>query len=184
MKNWSCSLPFNFILRDLGMNRRDIYAIVALCLLLYLIDDGLGLRHIARPANHFDVPTPDHYAVHLLERQLRRLGYLVLDKREPLVLLRNRIPRHVDRLDGAKRQECLPDCVLLQLEAYAPHIYPKPNMYHESSLMVREYWTLFHWKGVGMWVSSFVQFWIIIKKCNTKVGQLGFDLIEVLLSVV
>lgn len=129
------------------MNRRDIDAIVALRLLLYLIDDGLGLRHIAWPAHHLDVPTPDHHAVHLLERQLRCLGYLVLDKREPLVLLRHRIPRHVDRLDRAKRQEGLPDGVLLQLEAYAPHIHPKPNMNHESSLMVREFHL--YEKGVG-----------------------------------
>jgi len=82
---------------------------------------------LSTSTDHFDVAAADHDAVHLLERQLRRLRNVVLDEGKALVLLGDRVPGHVDRLYGAKRQKCLPYCVLLQLKTYAAHVHPEKS---------------------------------------------------------
>lgn len=118
---------------QLGMDRRDVNSVVVLGLFLNLIDDLLlkveiaivaqddkfqfsyRLRHVGRPPN-FDVSSAKHGTVHLLQSQLRSLRDLILDEGEAFVLLRDRIPRHVDRLDWSKWKKRGADCVLLQLE--------------------------------------------------------------------
>lgn len=76
-----------------------------------------------------NVPSAEHDAVHLFERELCGLGDLVLHEGEPLVLLRDGVPRHVDGLDGAERQERQTDRVLLQLERDRTHVHPAQCTY-------------------------------------------------------
>ena len=73
---------------------------------------------------HFDVAPPDHHSVHLLEGELRRLRQVVLDEREALVLIGDRVPRQVDALDRTERQERLLDGVLADLKVDAAHVDP------------------------------------------------------------
>lgn len=115
------------------MNGCNVNAIVIFRLFLNLIDDLLlkveivivaqhnkfqfsyRLWHVGRPPN-FDVSSAKHGTVHLLQSQLRSLRNLILDEGEAFVLLRDRIPRHVDRLDWSEWKKSGADCVLLQLE--------------------------------------------------------------------
>lgn len=80
-----------------------------------------SLRHVRGSAD-LDIPPAQHSSVHLFERQLRALGNLVLDKGKALVLLGDRVPRHVDGLDGAEGQEGGSDGVFLQLERDAADV--------------------------------------------------------------
>lgn len=55
-----------------------------------------------------------------------------LPRDSPFVFLCDRVPGHVDGLDGAKGHKGLSDCVLLELKADAAHIHPT----HEHQRLV------------------------------------------------
>lgn len=82
----------------------------------------LCCKVIACNTHHFDVPASDHDSVHLLKCQLSGLWNVVLDEGETLVFLSYRIPRHVYRLYGTERKECLPYCVFFQLKTYTADV--------------------------------------------------------------
>ena len=71
---------------------------------------------------HFDVASTNHHAIHLLERKVRRLRNVVLDKSETLVLIGDWVPAKVDALDRSERQKGLLDRVFPYLEVYAAHV--------------------------------------------------------------
>ena len=70
-------------------------------LLLYLVNAGLGLGHLAGSA-HLDISTADQDPVHLLQGKLGCLGLLELHEGEPLVLPSHRVPAHGDGPDGSE----------------------------------------------------------------------------------
>ena len=61
----------------------DVDPVVLASLLLYLVNTGLGLGHLAGSA-HLDVPAAHQDTVHLLQGKLGCLGLLELHEGEPL----------------------------------------------------------------------------------------------------
>ena len=112
----------------------DVDPIVLPRLLLDLVNAGLGLGHLAGSA-HLDVAATHQDPVHLLQRQLRRLGLLELHEGEPFVLAGHRVPAHGDGADGAEGEKGLLDGVLPHIVVDATHIDPT---HHGDSLLPLE----------------------------------------------
>ena len=108
-------------LAELGVDGGQVDAVVGLGLLGELIDDGLRLGHVARPAD-LDVAPAQEHAVHLLERQIGALGRLVLDEGEALVLVGLRVPRHAYGAYGSEDAEGRAHLLLLDLVEDAAHV--------------------------------------------------------------
>ena len=79
----------------------DVDPVVLPRLSLYLVNTGLGLRHLAGSA-HLDVPAAHQDTVHLLQGQLGGLRLLELYEGEALVLASHGVPTHGDGSDGTK----------------------------------------------------------------------------------
>ena len=77
----------------------DVDPVMLPRLLLDLVNAGLGLGHLAGSA-HLDVAATHQDPVHLLQRQLRRLGLLELHECEALVLPCHGVPAHRDGANG------------------------------------------------------------------------------------
>lgn len=103
------------------VNRRDVDPVVLSRLLLYLVNAGLGLGHLAWSA-HLDVPAAHQYPVHLLQGQLRGLWLLKLHKSEALVFARHRVPAHGDGANGAEGKEGLLDGILPHVVVDTTHV--------------------------------------------------------------
>ena len=86
------------------MNGGDVDAVVVLGVLRELIDDGLCLWHVTGPS-HFDVPSAEERAVHLVEGELSGFGRLELDEGESFVFVGSGVPGHADGSDGPERKE-------------------------------------------------------------------------------
>ena len=79
----------------------DVDPVVLPGLLLYLVNTGLGLRHLAG-SPHLDVPATDQDPVHLLQGQLSGFRLLELHEGETLVLPSHGVPAHGDGPDGSE----------------------------------------------------------------------------------
>ena len=73
---------------------------------------------------YLDVAATEHHSVHLLQRQVRSLGNVVLDEGEALVLVGDGVPTQIHALDRSERDERLLDRVLTDLEVDAANVDP------------------------------------------------------------